>query len=679
MFGSSVLSISELVNRQKQKEKNQIPPELQLQLALLWRTLRIVRESDSHQLLQAFFEEFLDTVKRLPALSLSSGWEKSNSQREERRHLRSLQNQKGGWTNTQMGRKASTLQEQSKRSVDLVGVPRVSSHKNDNKVDDKVYDTNIYEDGSESDEDMDDKDQNDSNGNNSPTNRNILPLPELSYLCSEVEDASDPLGVINKLLDSIESFSASQPPSERGIALSLCLAIAIKSGRASLLLQTAVMLITEAESYDDIDTQLLHDIHNMIRSKVDSQMLQTSSLRSRLTTSSAAATVPTYNKFRLIPLPSFASVPSSQPNRFASPTSVTSILRRSPLGSYLWSQNVDLKSIQNEAIFDYSKLSSTLLLNNNNSSQQQHYHHNYHGSTSNTSSNLPAGILMSFGKADQGKLGHGDSQLNRMVPTVIESLKDIKICKVASMSANVLAVDVSGKVYVWGAGGGGGGFGAGGSGNGGNGHGSFADLMPVLLEPPPMRHKVVDISCGLAHSLFLLEGGMVGVRGNGGNGRLGLGDLQDKQEITLLKDLDHEIVAVQCGACHSLALSRKGHIFSWGKNTQGQCGLGHLDDVMHPTLLPSLLNARVSKLAAGWEHSACITSDGSLFTWGCGYKDSRRGVIPPVLGLGGTEGKSLPELINNVSGASYSKLTGMVVDIVCGWDHCLAIDRGEYT
>lgn len=34
------------------------------------------------------------------------------------------------------------------------------------------------------------------------------------------------------------------------------------------------------------------------------------------------------------------------------------------------------------------------------------------------------------------------------------------------------------------------------------------------------------------------------------------------------------IVRIACGASHSLAVSEDGQVFGWGKNTQGQCGVG---------------------------------------------------------------------------------------------------------
>ena len=60
-------------------------------------------------------------------------------------------------------------------------------------------------------------------------------------------------------------------------------------------------------------------------------------------------------------------------------------------------------------------------------------------------------------------------------------------------------------------------------------------------------------------------------------------------------------------------------------------------------------------------------SSGQLYSWGSGYKDSRRGLVPPVLGIGSNEGRTFPEPITSLHGVH---ITG----IACGWDHCLALD-----
>lgn len=124
-------------------------------------------------------------------------------------------------------------------------------------------------------------------------------------------------------------------------------------------------------------------------------------------------------------------------------------------------------------------------------------------------------------------------------------------------------------------------------------------------------------------------------------------------------------------------------------------------------------------MAAGWEHTVILTTTGLVYACGCGYKDNRRGIVPPVLGLGHNDGKSVPELLSSlldaipgggvddsgaidkldlpvvggVCGGSQSTcdfdvltcdsaksmdINIRIVNISCGWDHCLALDdRGR--
>jgi alpha-tubulin suppressor-like RCC1 family protein len=273
-----------------------------------------------------------------------------------------------------------------------------------------------------------------------------------------------------------------------------------------------------------------------------------------------------------------------------------------------------------------------------------------------------------------GKLGHGDTNVHRLIPTVVESLIGIELCRVVSMSAYSLALDINGKVYVWGTGG----PTALTSMNAANHNSSTiqglhmfkSDLQPQLLEIIPAKYNVTDISCGLGHALFLLSSGVVMAWGNGGNGRLGLGDTLDRMEVTMVTGLlsNEKIKTVQCGASHSLALTIDGKIYSWGKNTQGQCGIGNNEDQLYPQRVNKLEHKFIIQLAAGWEHSLALTEDGKMYSWGCGYKDNRRGVVPPVLGLGGNEGRLSPELISSLEGVE-------IIQIACGWDHCLALSK----
>lgn len=195
------------------------------------------------------------------------------------------------------------------------------------------------------------------------------------------------------------------------------------------------------------------------------------------------------------------------------------------------------------------------------------------------------------------------------------------------------------------------------------------DFLPQRLEVLPMHVMIRDLSCGLGHALFLDTHGNVYSWGNGGNGRLGHGDNHDRAEACIVDALcDEEIIKVQCGASHSLALTSSGQMYSWGKNSQGQCGLGNMEDTHRPHLVKKLGEVVITSMAAGWEHSLALTSGGKIYSWGSGYKDSRRGIVPPVLGLGHSECRPNPELITSIEAINIKALAS-------GWDHCMALDE----
>lgn len=78
--------------------------------------------------------------------------------------------------------------------------------------------------------------------------------------------------------------------------------------------------------------------------------------------------------------------------------------------------------------------------------------------------------------------------------------------------------------------------------------------------------------------------------------------------------------------------------------------------------------AGVVQVAAGWEHSLALSAVGRVYSWGSGYKDSRRGVVPPVLGLGHNEGRDAPEAV-----AGFGPEGLAATRLASGWDHCLVL------
>ncbi len=61
-------------------------------------------------------------------------------------------------------------------------------------------------------------------------------------------------------------------------------------------------------------------------------------------------------------------------------------------------------------------------------------------------------------------------------------------------------------------------------------------------------------------------------------------------------------------------------MYSWGCNASGQLGLGDFVDRRAPAHVEGLWALPVASLAAGDSHSAALTMNGFLFSWGANDK-----------------------------------------------------------
>uniref|UniRef100_A0A7S3YQC4 RCC1-like domain-containing protein n=1 Tax=Lotharella globosa TaxID=91324 RepID=A0A7S3YQC4_9EUKA len=151
----------------------------------------------------------------------------------------------------------------------------------------------------------------------------------------------------------------------------------------------------------------------------------------------------------------------------------------------------------------------------------------------------------------------------------------------------------------------------------------FSNLGQVEEE---FKAKAVKVAAGERHALalgyrpdskeqkkelFLLAWG------ENTHGQLGVGSVQISATPMRLP-LKHNIVEIACGDLHSMALTEKCHLFTWGCNSKGQLGLNDLKKRKHPCLVQTLQGSNISKIAAGGQHSAAITGEGSLkfAAWG---------------------------------------------------------------
>ena len=104
-------------------------------------------------------------------------------------------------------------------------------------------------------------------------------------------------------------------------------------------------------------------------------------------------------------------------------------------------------------------------------------------------------------------------------------------------------------------------------------------------------HRVVDVACGSgdAQTLCLTDDDTVWSWGDGDYGKLGRGGSDGCKTPKLIEKLqDLDVVKVRCGSQFSVALTKDGQVYSWGKGDNQRLGHGTEEHVRYPKLLEGL-------------------------------------------------------------------------------------------
>jgi ubiquitin-protein ligase E3 A len=126
------------------------------------------------------------------------------------------------------------------------------------------------------------------------------------------------------------------------------------------------------------------------------------------------------------------------------------------------------------------------------------------------------------------------------------------------------------------------------------------------------------VACGAAHVVAVTPEDVI-TWGANEAGQCGHGERAEEAWVKprSLKVLHGAgVVQVACGRRHTLCVTATSAVYAWGRNGAGQLGLGDAADRRSPALVAALWALPVTALAAGDAHSAALTSNGFLFTWG---------------------------------------------------------------
>jgi len=108
-----------------------------------------------------------------------------------------------------------------------------------------------------------------------------------------------------------------------------------------------------------------------------------------------------------------------------------------------------------------------------------------------------------------------------------------------------------------------------------------------------------------------------------------------------VQDIDTvNVIMVSAGDSHTMALSDQGTVYGWGtyRDASGQVGL-QADGIKHkPTVILTIQNDPIIKIASGNDHTAALTKNGNIFTWGCAEQGQLGRIIGCFTSRGGRRG-----------------------------------------
>ena len=274
------------------------------------------------------------------------------------------------------------------------------------------------------------------------------------------------------------------------------------------------------------------------------------------------------------------------------------------------------------------------------------------------------GLAFSWGTNTYGRLGN-NTNTDASVPVAVSTSKTFSAVSAGASFSYFLGTD--GTLYSCGL-----------NTNGQLSLKSYVDWwVPTASTGTPTGKTIAAVAAGNnLHSLLLTSTGEVYGCGSNQYGQLGDGNSANYTTPVSIAASSFEnktIISVVGGNNHSAALSSDGMVFTWGSNGSGQNGDGSSIPNPTPANISSngaLAGKFVRSLAAGNNHTLALTSDNQIVSWGVngsgqlGNGSATNSRIPVLVGVGGA---LAGETIVSVAAAGDTSFALTADGQVYGW------------
>jgi len=218
-----------------------------------------------------------------------------------------------------------------------------------------------------------------------------------------------------------------------------------------------------------------------------------------------------------------------------------------------------------------------------------------------------AGFAHCWGANTKGQIGD-DTNNDRWSPTQITA-SDSNFYGISLGQEHSCAINQNGEISCWGA------YGKGQTGTGNN--------TEYVLTPTAVfgNHSFTAVSAGGNSSCGLKIDGAVYCWGSNLKGQLGDNSGAEKHLTPVAIEtnlLEHsiELAQITAGNLHTCGLKLNGKAYCWGRNMQGQLGIGFAGPHSHPKPIQVVGGPLFKELSLGDTHSCGLTVEGDAYCWG---------------------------------------------------------------
>ncbi|KAL9643993.1 hypothetical protein ABK040_005461 [Willaertia magna] len=202
------------------------------------------------------------------------------------------------------------------------------------------------------------------------------------------------------------------------------------------------------------------------------------------------------------------------------------------------------------------------------------------------------------------------------------------------------------------------------------------NLYDITSDPIFNGIEIISIACGREHSILLSKCGHVFGMGSNSDGQLGVTNgntlgfsfpfrLTSPKRIIL--PIGEEVKWVGCGQKHTIMMTNKNHIYTMGNNEYGQLGLPDSRTRYLPTRITCLESEIIDKIVVGGFHNLFITKSGKTFVNGRNLEGQ--------LGLSNSSGNVVSQVNIPIQLNYFDNEGKSIKSVACGEKHTLFLTK----